>query len=216
MDDEEKKDGKNADTRQNVSSRLLWHQTNKTRRKFTNIPYFTYVNVPEEQFMHKQSSIIVGTILIVVGVSVLLAQFFPGLAPNLDLSLQWPLIVIAVGCLLLVTALFSAPTMAIPGSIVAGIGSILYVQNLTNTWSSWSYVWALIPGFVGTGLIIAGLLGHERRNSWREGGRLIIVSGVMFLIFGAFFNGLGGIGRYWPVLLIGLGLWQLLPRRSSR
>jgi hypothetical protein len=165
--------------------------------------------------MHKQSSIVVGTILIVVGVLFLLAQFFPGLAPNLDISAQWPLIVVAVGSLLLVSALFGAPALAIPGSIVAGIGSILYVQNLTNTWASWSYVWALIPGFVGIGLIIAGILGHQRGKSWREGGRLIGLSAIMFLIFGAFFNGLGGIGRYWPVLLIVLGLWQLLPRRAA-
>ena len=100
--------------------------------------------------------------------------------------------------------------------IVTGIGGILYVQNRTGAWASWAYVWALIPGFVGIGLLIAGTLGHKRRKSWREGGRLIVISAVLFLVFGAFFNGLGVIGQYWPVLLIGLGLWQLLPRRSTR
>ncbi|GJM40232.1 MAG: hypothetical protein DHS20C20_05140 [Ardenticatenaceae bacterium] len=165
--------------------------------------------------MQKQSSIIIGTILIIVGVLFLLAQFFPNLIPHFDMSQQWPLIVVAVGGLLLLSALFGTPELAIPGSIVTGIGGILYVQNLTNTWSSWSYVWALIPGFVGIGLLIAGTLGHERRRSWREGSRLILISGVMFVIFGAFFNGLGNIGQYWPILLIGLGLWQLLPRRSA-
>ncbi|MBK7896054.1 MAG: hypothetical protein WAS33_29665 [Candidatus Promineifilaceae bacterium] len=166
--------------------------------------------------MHKHSSIIVGTILIAVGVLFLLAQFIPGLAASLDISLQWPLIIVAVGGLLILSAFLGTPALAIPGSIVTGIGIILYVQNLTNTWSSWSFVWALIPGFVGIGLLIAGTLGHERRQSWREGVRLIGISGMLFLIFGAFFNGLGSIGRYWPVLLIGLGLWQLLPRRSAK
>ncbi|WP_420631483.1 LiaI-LiaF-like domain-containing protein [Candidatus Leptofilum sp.] len=166
--------------------------------------------------MHKQSSIIIGTILIVVGVLFLLAQLFPGIAPNFDMSQQWPLIVVAVGVLLLLSALFGTPELAIPGSIVTGIGSILYVQNLTNAWSSWSYVWALIPGFVGIGLLVAGTLGHERRRSWREGSRLILISSVLFIIFGAFFTGFGDIGRYWPLLLIGLGLWQLLPRRATK
>ncbi|MEZ4590341.1 MAG: hypothetical protein R3D55_04265 [Chloroflexota bacterium] len=166
--------------------------------------------------MHKHSSIIVGTILIVVGIVFLLVQFIPGLAASLDISAQWPLIIVAVGGLLLLSAFLGTPALAIPGSIVSGIGGILYVQNLTGAWASWSYVWALIPGFVGIGLLLAGLLGHERRKSWREGSRLILISGVMFLIFGAVFNGLGGVGRYWPVLLIGLGLWQLLPRRSAR
>lgn len=166
--------------------------------------------------MHKRSSIVVGTILILVGVLFLLAQFFPGLTAVLDISLQWPLIIIAVGGLLLLSAFLGTPTLAIPGSIVTGIGSILYVQNLTDAWDSWAYAWALIPGFVGIGLVLAGLLGHNRRASWREGSRLIVISAALFLIFGAFFNGLGGLGRYWPVLLIGLGLWLLLPNRKRR
>ncbi|MCB8976664.1 MAG: hypothetical protein H6657_04490 [Ardenticatenaceae bacterium] len=166
--------------------------------------------------MHKRSSIVVGTILILVGILFLLVQFFPGLAANLDISLQWPLVIVSVGGLLILSAFLGTAALAIPGSIVAGIGSILYVQNLTGAWDSWAYVWTLIPGFAGIGVILAGLLGHQRRKSWREGSRLIVTSAVMFLIFGAFFNGLGGLGRYWPVLLIGLGLWMLLPNRKRQ
>lgn len=164
--------------------------------------------------MHKRSSIIIGTILIIVGLLFLVIQLFPGLAFNLDIGRQWPLIVVLVGVMLILSAVFGSPALAIPGSIVSGIGGILYVQNLTDTWSSWAYIWTLIPGFVGIGLILAGLLGHRRRASWREGSRLLLISAVLFLIFGAFFNGLGGLGRYWPIVLIGLGLWMLLPRRQ--
>ena len=166
--------------------------------------------------MHKRSSIIVGTILIVGGLLFLVIQFFPGLAFNLDMDRQWPLIIVSVGVLLLLSALFGSPSLAIPGSIMSDMGEILYVQNLTDTWASWAYVWTLIPGFVGIGMILAGLLGHRRRSSWREGSRLVFISFVMFLIFGAFFNGLGGLGRYWPILLIAVGLWMLLPRRRQR
>lgn len=166
--------------------------------------------------MHKRSSIIIGTILILMGILFLLVQFIPGLAASLDIRLQWPLIIVAVGGLLILSAFLGTPALAIPGSIVSGIGGILYVQNLTGAWDSWAYVWALIPGFAGIGLILAGLLGHQRRKSWREGARLIVTSAVMFLIFGAFFNGLGGLGQYWPVLLIGLGVWMLLPNRKRR
>jgi hypothetical protein len=166
--------------------------------------------------MHKRSSIIIGTILIVVGLLFLVVQFFPGLAFDLDIGRQWPLVVVSVGVLLILGALFGSPSLAIPGTIVSGIGGILYVQNITGTWGSWAYVWTLIPGFVGIGMILAGLLGQRRHSSWREGSRLLLISFVMFLIFGAFFNGLGGLGRYWPVVLIGLGLWMLLPRRQQR
>lgn len=166
--------------------------------------------------MHKRSSIIIGTILILVGLLFLVIQLFPGLAFNLDIGRQWPLIIVSVGVLLILSALLGSPALAIPGSIVSGIGGILYVQNLTNTWESWAYIWTLIPGFVGIGLILAGLLGHQRRASWREGSRLLLISAVMFFIFGAFFNGLGGLGRYWPIALIGLGLWMMLPRRRQQ
>ncbi len=166
--------------------------------------------------MHKRSSIIIGTILILVGLLFLVIQLFPGLAFSLNIGQQWPLIIVSVGILLILSALFGSPALAIPGSIVTGIGSILYVQNLTGAWASWAYIWTLIPGFVGIGLILAGLLGYERRTSWREGSRLLLISFILFLIFGAFFNGLGGLGRYWPIALIGLGLWMLLPRRRQR
>lgn len=164
--------------------------------------------------MQKRSSVIVGTILILVGGLFLAVQLFPDLAFSLDMDQQWPLIIVSVGVLLVISAILGSPTLAIPGSIVSGIGGILYVQNLTNTWSSWTFVWTLIPGFVGIGLLLAGLLGHQRRASWRDGSRLLLISMVMFLIFGAFFNGLGGLNRYWPIILIGLGLWLLLPRRQ--
>jgi hypothetical protein len=99
----------------------------------------------EEQTMHKRSSIVVGTILILVGILFLLVQFFPGLAASLDISTQWPLIIVGVGGLLILSAFLGTPKLAIPGSIVTGIGGILYVQNLTGAWDSWAYVWALIP-----------------------------------------------------------------------
>lgn len=137
--------------------------------------------------MHKRSSIVVGTILILVGILFLLVNFFRPGRP-LNISLHWPLIIVAVGGLLILSAFLGTPTLAIPGSIVTGIGGILYVQNLTGTWDSWAYVWALIPGFVGLGLLLVGLLGHRRRESWREGGHTnrLCLSAVMFLIFGAF------------------------------
>ncbi len=165
--------------------------------------------------MQKRSSIIVGAVLILVGTLFLLAQIFPSIGINLDIGRQWPLIVVSVGGLLILSAFLGAPPLAIPGSIVAGIGTILYVQNFTGAWSSWSYIWTLIPGFVGAGMLISGLLGHQRRAMWREGSRLLLISFILLLVFGAFFNGFGGLGRYWPVLLIASGLWMLWPRRRT-
>ena len=76
----------------------------------------------------------------------------------------------AVGGMLLVIGLLTrTPEMAIPASIVAGIGGILWVQNTYNNWGTWSYSWALIPGFVGVGILLSGLLGGRNvREAVRE------------------------------------------------
>ena len=163
--------------------------------------------------MEKRGSIVSGVILILAGAIFLLLQFFPGLADWLDLGRQWPLIIVAVGGFFLLAALLGAPSLAIPGSIVGGIGGLLYYQNLTDNWSSWAYTWALIPGFVAIGVILMNGLQGRFRRGWREGGGLLGLSLVLFIIFGAFFNGLGGLGRYWPLLLILAGVWLLLKKR---
>ncbi len=49
--------------------------------------------------------------------------------------------------------------LAIPGSIITGIGLLLLFQNLTSYWESWSYGWTLIIIFVGAGIYLAGLYG---------------------------------------------------------
>jgi hypothetical protein len=157
--------------------------------------------------VEKRSSIIGGTILILMGLLFLSFQMFPELAEQLDIGRQWPLIVIGVG------ALVGTPPLAVPGSVIAGIGGILYYQNVTGDWASWAYIWALIPGFAGIGTILMGLLTPGGRRNVREGGRLVVISLVMFLIFGAFFGGLGRLGQYWPVLLIGIGGWLILKNR---
>ena len=69
-------------------------------------------------------------------------------------------------------------------------------------------MWTLIPGFVGVGTLIADLLSplpHMRGGGWG----LILISLIGFAIFGGAF-GLGGeLQKYWPVLIILLGLFTL-------
>lgn len=163
--------------------------------------------------MQKRSSIVGGLMMIVVGAFFLLLQFLPSLAAQIDFGRQWPLLIIGLGGFFLLGALFGTPPLAVPGSVVTGIGGILYYQNLSGNWASWAYMWALIPGFVGIGTILMGILEKKGRRTMREGGQLLVVSLVMFAIFAAFFNGLGTFGRYWPLLLIVAGAWLLLQNR---
>jgi len=157
-----------------------------------------------------QSARIVGGILVILlGLYLLLIQFYPDL--KIFESFTWPMLMIGGGILMLFLGLLGGnPGMAVPAAVVSGIGLILYYQNETGDWASWSYMWALIPGFAGVGGIVAGLLGDRPRKSILDGITLIIISGIMFLIFGSFFGGLDLLGDYWPVLLILLGFWILI------
>jgi len=159
--------------------------------------------------MHKRrrSSLAGGLLLILLGILFLVVQQ----VPELQLWFSWPWIIIGVGVFLLVLGLvIGEPSMAIPACIVGGIGGILYWQEITGNWDSWAYAWTLIPGFVGVGIVLSGLLGGDFRQSVRGGAWLIIISLVLFAVFGSFFGGLGLLGPYWPVLLILLGLLVLI------
>jgi hypothetical protein len=159
----------------------------------------------------KRTNLIGGIFLILIGAFFLALQFFPQLGEMINIELSWPLIVIGVGIFLLVLGLLvGEPGMAVPAVIVGGIGCILYYQNTTGDWASWAYAWTLIPGFVGLGILLAGLLGGTFRKDLSGGLTMIIISAVLFAIFASFLGGPTVLGDYWPVLLILLGVWILL------
>lgn len=163
--------------------------------------------------MKKQgrTQLALGIILILLGAWFIAQRTFPEVAAFADRFSDWPFTVIGVGALLLVLGLIlGAPGLAVPAAIVAGIGGILYYQDLTSDWDSWSYMWTLIPGFVGVGVLLQGLLGEDTRRNLRHGLNLMVISAVLFLVFSAFLGGWDLLGNFGPaILLILLGLWVL-------
>jgi hypothetical protein len=158
----------------------------------------------------RNSAAVVGVILILLGVFLLAGQLVPGLWGNLEL-MSWPFIVVGVGVLLLVIGLLTnTPGLAVPACIVGGIGLLLYWQNATGNWESWAYAWTLIPGFVGVGVILMGLLEGRPGPALVSGGWLILISLVLFAIFASFMGGPVIVGKFWPVLLIVLGILGLV------
>ena len=158
-----------------------------------------------------RSRLAIGLLLLILGVYLLAAQFIPSLGNWIKIELTWPLIVIGVGVFLLVLGLLTETAeMAVPACIVGGIGGILYYQNLTGDWASWAYIWSLIPGFVGIGILLSALLGRGSRGDVSGGLWLLLISAILFLIFGSFLGGRALLGAYWPVLLIILGVWLFL------
>jgi hypothetical protein len=156
-----------------------------------------------------------GVILILVAVGMLVLKAYPSLSEYFHFEMIWPLwVILGGGFFLLMGLITGEPDLAIPASIFVGVGGILYYQQNTQDWASWSFMWTLIPGFAGIGNILAGLIGANFRKSIYEGFRLLIISSVMFLFFASIFGRLNILGTNKDFILAGLllvfGVWLII------
>lgn len=159
--------------------------------------------------MRNRTQLVLGIVLILLGSWLVATKQIPQLGLWWSHNYVWPMWVVGAGALILIMGmLLGAPGMAVPACIVAGVGGILYYQNSTNDFSSWSYLWTLIPGFVGAGSILAGLLGDNTRYNLSRGINALVTSAVLFLVFASLLGGLNLLGSYGlPVILILLGVY---------
>jgi hypothetical protein len=161
---------------------------------------------------------VLGGMLVLLGVVFLLGQ---ALGINLG-QWGWPLSVIVPGlalCALGLGVRKGGEGLFVLGSMVTTTGLILFYGNATRHWASWAYAWALIaPTSVGLGQIIYGTA-TRRAYLVRTGSRVATVGLTIFLVAGAFFEvvlGIGGrgfgsiAGYVFPGALIALGVLMLL------
>jgi hypothetical protein len=163
-------------------------------------------------------SLVGGSLLIIFGLLALLGKLFQ----NFNFwNTFWPFIIIGVGLLFFVGMFAggkSVSGLAIPGSIITTIGLMLFYQNITNHWESWSYGWTVILMAVGLGIFIMGTWGQN--ESQRAAGlRVLRIGLILFIIFGAFFELIFTAGMpfglcsiVFPAALILLGLYLILAR----
>jgi hypothetical protein len=162
-------------------------------------------------------SLTVGLVLILVGAAFLFAQLAPQYFEWVNWEDAWPLFIVAFGGLfLLLGILTGAPALAVPACIIGGIGGLLYWQNATGNWETWAYAWTLIPGFVGVGIILSGLLSGQLSQGLREGGRTLLVSAILFAIFGSFLGGGDLFQWVLPVVAIAGGVLLLVQNLFQR
>lgn len=155
----------------------------------------------------RRSNLIGGLLLILLGLLILALQLLPGV----QLLFSWPWIIIGFGLVLfLIGTATGVAALVIPACIIGGLGGILYYQSMTGDWDSWAYIWALIPGFVGVGMALTGLLSSNGGDAARAGLWLVVISLALFAVFGSLFGALGLLGDYWPMLLILLGILLLV------
>src|SRR4030067_3165863 len=163
--------------------------------------------------MKSRSSRATALTLIAIGSWFLAIEISPQVKVFAYGSNTWPLPIIGIGVYLALIALLTwTPDLMMPAVIVSGIGSLLAWQNATGNWGSWAYAWALIAGFIGLGMVISGLLSRDRKAAV-GGGWMIVISLVLFGIFGSFLGGSILVLQYWPILLIVLGV--VLPPKGA-
>ncbi|MBN1303072.1 MAG: DUF2807 domain-containing protein [Anaerolineales bacterium] len=164
-----------------------------------------------------RSTLVIGGLLIAVGVLIFAGQ----LVGRLGVPQVWPLFVFGVGVSFLLAAVLGRggySALAIPGSIVAVIGLILWLQSAFNWWHSWTYAWGLIVFGVGLGILLHGVIGGQpeaRRSGWK-----VMRTGLaLFLVFGSIFEfifsvvGLSsGSPLVWAILLVVAGVFILISR----
>jgi hypothetical protein len=157
-------------------------------------------------------ALIGGALLIGFGLLSLVERVFT----NVDWGALWPFFIIGFGGLFFI-AMFTtgkngAP-LAVPGTIVGGIGLVLLFQTLSNHWESMSYFWTLIILFVGLGIYIMGWYGEEPGQR-SAGLRLMKIGFILFVIFGTFFEMIFSSfnNMVFPVLLILVGAYLVLTR----
>ena len=167
--------------------------------------------------MKNRSQLAMGLILILLGVWFIAQRQVSGLNLWVGAYMVWPMNMLVIGAaIFLIGLLVGSPGMAVPAAIVSGIGGIFIYQKAYNAPQSWSYMWALIPGFVGVGNVVAGLLARNGRQV-RSGLNLIVTSAVLFVIFAAIFGAPTILGSYGPaLLLVLLGIWFLARGFTNR
>jgi hypothetical protein len=178
------------------------------QRLFVDCVYGMKYFLEEKKMNSNQKSrLAIGVLFLLGGLFLLALIISPELKQFVHITASWPLIIIGVGVFLAVLGLLlAAPGMLVPACILGGIGGLLYWQNLTGNWASWAYAWTLIPGFSGVGQVLAGLLGSSEHRVLQKGLWQILVSLLLFVIFGSFLGGLTWLGPFWPLMLVLAGI----------
>ena len=164
---------------------------------------------------------VVGTLLVVAGAGWFVARelWFDPFAAIARAG--WPLFVMIPGVILLTSSLIPKPPhgvgLAIAGSIVTMVGTVLLYQQTTGNWASWAYAWALVgPGAAGLGMAVYGLV-FRRRDLLLAGARLVAIAAAIFVAGLWFFETVFAtgsapidLGSWWPIVTVAIGIVALV------
>ncbi len=141
-----------------------------------------------------------GIMLIVIGVVFLLAQ---------------QAVVAAIGIAFLVAFFYARNYgLLVPGGIMTGLGLGIVYQSQSQVKAGWAVVLGLGLGFISIYLFDV-MTGGRRGAQWwplLPGGVLAVIG---LLQAGGQYGVTGAIGRWWPLILIAIGVYLLFRRRAE-
>jgi len=160
-------------------------------------------------------TLIGGATLIGLGLLTLAAEFFG----RHGWGALWPFVIIGIGGMFfagMASGGRNTAPLAIPATIVTGIGVMLFLQNLSGHFESWAYGWTVIVFLAGLGVYLMGVWGRDP-GARRGGAGTMRTGAILFVIFGAFFEGLifrsSRLSDYiFPAALILFGLYLVFKR----
>ncbi|HOA21035.1 MAG TPA: hypothetical protein PKL82_00930 [Anaerolineaceae bacterium] len=159
--------------------------------------------------MNKRQKIAFGVVLVLIGAALFARPFLPELEP----FFSWPLLLIPLGLLGIISAaILQRGGWLIATALITGIGVNLWaVRNLGGG------VWASMVAFLGLGLILADLFDPDEKDVWRPGLILIAVSGALFLIMGGReYLPWPQLANFWPLTIALIGVLFILAGISGK
>ncbi|MGD2078987.1 MAG: hypothetical protein PVH18_11425 [Chloroflexota bacterium] len=139
------------------------------------------------------------------------------------MSYLWPGFIAGLGILMVWPAYQSTAErqsafafLAVPGAVLLAMGGLFFLMNLTDHFESMAYSWTL--------LLAAGAGGYAYLKRFEESGiarekahRFIRVMVLAFMALAAMFELFifQSLGAWWPLLLIGAGIYLYVKDKRS-
>lgn len=146
-----------------------------------------------------KSNLVWGVMLILIGIFLLAAQFGYICWDNL-----WPFILIIGGGLFLFGFLANRNNygLLMPGTILTIVG-LLFLYTNAGRWDALEYLWPTFILAPGVGFILMYLFAPKGNGLWIPAVILVFIALIFYVQFWDIF-------RFWPVILIVIGLYILI------
>lgn len=156
--------------------------------------------------MMEQRRVLSGVILIIIGIVFLVAQRY---------RIGGEAVVAAIGIAFLAAFAYTRNYgYLVPGGIMTGLGLGILYQAYRGGDTGWAVVLGLGLGFVGI-YVVDVLTRGQRPGRWWP----LVPGGILTAIGLLQATGqpglIGTIARWWPLMLIAIGLWLLFRRRDE-